>query len=65
MRLTVQIMIGSVETDLTNGSTHNKYHGYTTGAKKSDAAIGQAKAFEDKSLDLLLIHTAVRKPRST
>src|SRR5947209_14084195 len=41
--LTVQMRIGTVEADRRNGSIHSRYHGYTTGAHKSDAAIGQAK----------------------
>src|SRR5260370_5695531 len=63
--LKVQIMIGTVDVDLMNGSIHSRYHGYTTGAQKSDAAIGQAKASNDPSADFLLIQIAVRKPTST
>ena len=63
--LKVQIMIGTVEVDLMNGSSHSMYHGYTTGAHKSDAAIGQAKASEDLSADFLLIQIAVKRPAST
>src|SRR6266852_7014525 len=63
--LKVQIMIGTVEADLMNGSSHSMYHGYTTGAHKSDAAIGQANASEDPSADFVLIQIAVRKPTST
>jgi hypothetical protein len=63
--LKVQIMIGTVEVDLMNGSSHSMYHGYTTGAHKSDAAIGQANAFEDPSADFVLIQIAARKPTST
>jgi len=62
--LTVQIMIGIVEADRRNGSSHNKYQGYTTGANKSDAAIGHASASEDKSADLDLIQIAASKPAS-
>ena len=62
--LTVQIMIGIVETDRRNGSSHNKYQGYTTGANKSDAAIGHTSASEDKSADLDLIQIAASKPAS-
>src|SRR5947209_18894167 len=40
--LTVQMMIGSVEADLRNGSSQRRYHGYTVGAHRSDAAMGQA-----------------------
>src|SRR6266478_9953801 len=63
--LKVQIIIGIVEVDLMNGSSHSMYHGYTTGAHRSDAAIGQANASEDHSADLLRIQIAVRKPMST
>jgi len=63
--LKVQIMSGIVEVDLMNGSSQSRYHGYTTGAHKSDAAIGQANASEDTFVDLLLIQIAVRKPTST
>jgi len=63
--LKVQIIIGTVEVDLMNGSSHSRYHGYTTGAHKSDAAIGQANASEDPSADFFLIQIAVRKPTST
>src|SRR5207247_10157207 len=63
--LNVQIMIGTVEVDLMNGSSHSKYHGYTTGAQKSDAAIGQANVSADPSADFLLIQIAVRNPTST
>ena len=51
MMLTVQITIGSVEADRKNGSSQSRYHGYTTGAHKSDAAIGQANASEDHAAD--------------
>src|SRR5258708_24551870 len=63
--LKVQTMIGTVEVDFMKGSTHSRYHGYTTGAQKNDAAIGQANASEDPSADFLLIQIAVRKPAST
>jgi len=63
--LTVQIMIGSVETDRKNGSSQSRYHGYTTGAHRSDAAIGHANASEDHGWDLLLSQIAARKPTST
>jgi len=45
--LIVQMIIGSVETERMNGRSQSKYHGYRTGAQKSDAAIGQEKAAED------------------
>ena len=63
--LKVQIMIGTIEVDLMNGSSHSRYHGYTTGAHKSDAAIGQADASEDPSADFLPIQIAASKPTST
>src|SRR6266404_1772940 len=63
--LKVQTRMGSVEIDLMNGSSHSRYHGYATGAHKSDAAIGQANASEDHSADFLLIQIAVSKPTST
>ena len=49
MMLTVQMEIGSVELGRRNGSSQSRYQGYTTGAHKSDAAIGQAKASGDIS----------------
>src|SRR5689334_3366613 len=64
MMLTVHIKIGTVEAERRNGSSHNKYQGYTTGANKSDAAIGQASASEDKSANLDLIQIAASKPAS-
>src|SRR5712692_4919573 len=63
--LTVQMRIGSVEADLRNGSIERRYHGYTTGAHRSDAAIGQANTSGDHSGDLLLNQIAVRNPTST
>jgi len=62
--LTVQTMIGTVEADRRNGSSHNRYQGYMTGANNSDVAIGQAKAPDEKSADLVLIQIAVSKPAS-
>ena len=63
--LKVQIMIATVEADLMNGSSQSKYHGYTTGAQRSDAAMGHANASEDHATDFLLIQIAVRNPTST
>src|SRR3954454_11416178 len=40
--LTVQMMIGRIESDLRNGSTQRRYQGYTTGANRSDSAMGKA-----------------------
>src|ERR1700693_4123709 len=65
MMLTVQTMSGTVEADRRNGSSQSRYHGYTTGAHKSDAAIGQANASDDHVGALLLRQIAVRKPTST
>src|SRR5216684_5857628 len=67
MMLTVQMMIGTVEADRANGSSQSKYHGYTTGAHRRDAAMGHANASDDHAADLLglLRQTAVRKPTST
>lgn len=61
----VQTTIGNVEADLRNGSIHNRYQGYTTGAHKSDAVIGQANASGDDACDLVLNQVAVRIPRKT
>jgi hypothetical protein len=63
--LAVQMMIGTVEADPTNGSSQRRYHGYTTGANRSEAAIGHANASEDHAADLILIQIAVRNPTST
>src|SRR3954467_2244838 len=68
--LTVQTMISRVEADVRNGSSHNKYHGKTTGANKRDAAIGQANAshanwFGAHSGAVLLSQVAVTNPTST
>ena len=41
--LTVQMMISHVERELRKGSNQRRYQGNTTGAKTSDAAMGQAK----------------------
>src|SRR5215813_4565124 len=64
MMLTVQMMIGNAETDLRKGISQSRYHGYTTGAQRSDAVIGQANASADEIADLLLSQTAVRTPTS-
>src|SRR5215470_18416784 len=64
MMLTVQMRIGSVETDRRKGRSHSRYHGYTTGANKSDAAIGQANASDGRSADFVLNQIAVTKPAS-
>src|SRR5580704_2890648 len=45
--LTVQTITGSVEADRRNGSSQSRYQGYTTGAHKSDAAMGHANACAD------------------
>src|SRR3954447_14014149 len=65
MMLIVQTTTGSVDTDCRKGSSQSRNHGYMTGAKKSDAAIGHANAFESDSVDVLLSHMAARTPIST
>jgi hypothetical protein len=40
--LTVQKLMTSVEAEVRNGSSERRYQGKTTGAHKSEAAIGQA-----------------------
>src|SRR6266700_5823902 len=60
--LTVQMMISSVQPDIRNGSRQRRYHGNTTGAHKSDAAIGQAKRSGDHSGVALLSQVAVANP---
>jgi hypothetical protein len=44
--LTVQTMIGRVEAEIRirNGSSQRRYQGNTTGAKRRDAAMGQANS---------------------
>src|SRR5581483_2550482 len=64
MIVTVQTVSGRVEVDRTNGSSQSRYQGYITGAHKSDADMGQAKASADNSLDLRVIQMAVSKPTS-
>src|SRR5947209_19442991 len=63
--LTVQMMMGSVEADLRNGSSQRRYQGYTVGAHRSDAAIGQENRSEERSGHVLLSQVAVRNPMST
>src|SRR6266481_8265395 len=65
MMLTVQTIIGSVEPDRRNGRSQSRYHGYTTGAHRSDAAMGHANASADDAGAVLLIQIAARKPTST
>ncbi len=65
MTLTVQMMMGTVDADRTKGSSHRRYHGYTTGAHRRDAAMGQANAPAENRGALRLIQIAVRKPTST
>jgi hypothetical protein len=64
MMLTVQ-MISGTEADRTNGSSQRRYHGYTTGAQRSVAAMGHENASEEGGGDFLLIQIAVRKPASS
>jgi len=61
--LTVQMISGTVEADRANGSIQSRYHGYTTGAHKSDAAMGHANASEDAKV-FLRNQNAVSKPTS-
>ena len=63
--LTVQMMIGAVDAERTNGSSQRRYHGYTTGAQRSDAAIGHANVSGDHSMVLLFIQSATRNPPTT
>ena len=63
--LTVQSMISNVEADVTNGSSHKRYQGNTTGAHKREAAIGQANASRDHLVVALLSQVAVMSPAST
>src|SRR5215469_2860246 len=65
MMLTVQIMSGSVEIDRTKGSSQSMYHGYATGAHKSEAAIGHANVSDGQTSDLPLSHIATRRPTRT
>src|SRR5215467_3200054 len=65
MMLTVQTMSNSVEPDVRNGSSHRRYQGNTAGAKKSDAAFGQANTSRRNSGTALLSQLAVTKPAST
>lgn len=52
MTLTVQISISQVEGELRKGSSQRRYQGNTTGAKTSDAAMGQAKALTTQGTEL-------------
>src|SRR4051812_28309076 len=63
--LNVQTMIGSVEGDLRNGSNQSRYQGYTTGAHRSDAAIGQANEAPEGSREVLLIQIPERNPTTS
>src|SRR5271155_4345247 len=65
MILTVQIISGTVAAGRRKGISQMRYHGYTTGAHRSDAAIGHANVSADNAGLLLLIQIAVRKPTST
>src|SRR5579864_1410309 len=63
--LIVQMMSGTVETDRTNGSSHRRYQGYTTGAHRSDAAIGHANVCGEYSSFLFRSTAAVTNPTKT
>src|SRR5580698_1880681 len=65
MMLAVQTIMGTVATERANGNSQSRYHGYTTGAHRSDAAMGQAKVSADNARSLLLIQNAVRRPTNT
>src|SRR5579862_10059167 len=65
MMLTVQITSSNVEADVRNGSSQSRYHGNTAGAKKREAAMGQANWSGDHSGCALLNHAAVANPTST
>ena len=63
--LSVHKRISSVEAEVRNGSNQSRYHGNTTGAHKSEAAIGQANISGDDCSFVLLSNTDVTKPTST
>src|SRR5579863_1179259 len=63
--LTVQMMIGSVEAEVRNGSSQRRYHGNTAGAHKRDAAIGQANCSRDISRFARRSQVEVANPTST
>ncbi len=63
--LTVQTTIGSVEVELRRAAARADTMDRSTGAQRSDAAMGQANASEDHVSRFLLSHTAVSKPTST
>ena len=61
----VQMTSGTVETDRTNGSSHRRYQGYTTGAHSNDAAIGHANVSGEYSSCRLRSHTEIASPSRT
>src|ERR1700723_2634062 len=63
--LMVQIIRGTVATDRTNGSSHRRYQGETTGAHRSDAAIGHANVSGEYSSCRLRSHTEIHSPTKT
>src|SRR5260370_24251497 len=63
--LMAQRMSGTAEADRTNGNSQRRYQGYTTGANRSDAAMGHANASAEDAGALLLSQIAVTKPTST
>ena len=65
MMLTVQMMSGTVETDCANGNSQSRYQGYTTGAHRSDAAIGHANVSGEYSSRRLRSHTEIANPAKT
>ena len=60
--LTVHTMISHIEGDVKKGTSQRRYHGNTTGAQMSVAAIGQANVAGDNSADALLKYIAVPNP---
>src|SRR6202522_1869837 len=65
MMLAVQTIMGTVAPERANASSQSRYHGYTTGAHRSDAAMGHANVSADSARSLLLIQNAVSRPTST
>src|ERR1700722_17966521 len=59
-----QTISGTVDIERRNGKSQSKYHGYTTGAHTSEAAIGQAHCSASLDSGFLRNHTAVASPRA-
>src|ERR1700723_3453336 len=60
-----QTISGTVDIERRNGKSQSKYHGYTTGAHTSDAAMGQAHCSASLDSGLLRNHAAVASPRAS